>query len=259
MKISVIMPALNEEKNIAAAMTNTLRAFDDFKFDGELIVVNDGSSDGTAQKVKEHALRDSRIRMIEHPKPHGIGASFWDGVDNSKGDAVMVIPGDNENNPWEMFRYASLLQHVDLVIPFLFNKETRSLFRIVLSATYRSIINTTFRVNLNYTNGTVLYRRSILTQIKSRSYGFFYQTDILIRVIKAGYLFAEVPYRINIREAGVSKAVTFPSLFRVMKGYLRLLRDFYFTDRVDNQIEFTRDSSTERRTSELRAEKHAQL
>jgi len=230
--LSVIMPALNEEKNILLATKNVLDAFDDFKITGEIIVINDGSTDGTENLVTDLMKSESRVRMVKHDSPKGIGVSFWDGVDHAEGEAVIMMPGDNENDSWEIFRYYRLLEQVDIVIPFVFNKEVRSIFRNALSFVYRLIINTTFLVNFNYTNGTVLYRKSILKELDYRSSGFFFQTDILIRIVKKGYLFAEVPYRLGVRKEGISRAVSFPSLLKVMKGYMRLLNDFYRTKKT---------------------------
>ncbi|OGW53582.1 MAG: hypothetical protein A2Y81_05905 [Nitrospirae bacterium RBG_13_43_8] len=221
------MPALNEERNILSAINNTLDALDHFDIDGEICVVNDGSTDKTEDLLNEIIRKHTRVKMIKHDVPQGIGASFWDGVDNAIGNIVVMIPGDNENDPMEIFRYTPLLEHVDIVVPFIFNREVRSIFRNALSFIYRFIINTTFVVNFNYTNGTVLYRKSILKDIGHRSESFFFQTDILIRTVKKGYLFAEVPYRLDLRKEGVSKAVSFPSLLKVAQGYLRLARDYY--------------------------------
>jgi len=228
--ISIIIPALNEEKNILLTIDNTLAAFKEFGINGEVIVVNDGSRDSTPLLVKKRIEEnsDTLIRMITHDRPKGIGVSFWDGVDNANGDFVVMIPGDNENDPREILRYYRLLEHVDIVIPFIFNKEVRSFFRNTLSFIYRFIINTTFFVNFNYTNGTILYRKSALKELNYRSKGFFFQTDVLIRLVKRGYLFAEVPCRLNSREGGVSKAITFSSLACVIKEYLHLVKDYYF-------------------------------
>ncbi len=248
-EISVVMPALNEERNIAAAMSNTLRALDESGLSGELVVINDGSRDRTPQIVREQAAKDPRVRLLEHDSPRGIGASFWDGVEAAGGGAVVMLPGDNENDPWEIFRYFPLLSHVDIVIPFVFNKQARSLARNALSFLYRFIINTTFLVNFNYTNGTVIYRRSLLKGLKHRSTGFFFQTDILVRAVKAGYLFAEVPYRLGARSSGVSKAVSFPSFAQVVKGYLRLLRDMRASGDGGQGI-FPEDSQTAARRGE---------
>lgn len=252
MKFTVVMPALNEAENIEKAVSNNLSAFTDLQIDGEVIVVNDGSTDQTRTIVESMMKTAKNVRLINHQTPQGIGAAFWEGVDAATGDAIVMLPGDNENDPWEIFRYARLLSHVDIVIPFLFDKGTRSLFRNALSLVYRFIINTSFGVYFNYTNGTVIYRTSMLRELKYRSSGFFFQTDILIRTVKRGYLFAEVPYRINQRAGGVSKAVSFPSLMQVIRGYIRLIRDMYVKNKMHPEdASFTRDSlSAERYASQ---------
>lgn len=242
--LTVVMPSLNEERNIVAAVENTLKAFEDFNIKGEIIIINDGSSDNTENLANDIIFKNPHVRMLKHETPKGIGASFWDGVDNAYGDIIVMLPGDNENDPVEIFRYYRLLEHVDIVIPFVYNRELRSLFRNMLSYLYRFIINATFWVNFNYTNGTILYRKSILKELDYRSGSFFFQTDILIRTVKKGYLFAEVPYRIDLRKDGISKAVTFPSLLKVMRGYLRLVRDQYFRHNHKDNISFTQDSLT---------------
>lgn len=244
MEISVIITALNEEESISAAVNNVLKSFEDYKINGEVIVVNDGSTDKTEDLVNAIMGKNSRVRTIKHQTPKGVGASFWEGVDRAEGRIVVWIPGDNENDPWEIFRYYKLLEHVDIVIPFIFNKEVRSLFRNALSYIYRLIVNTTFLVNFNYSNGTVLYRKSLLKELDYRSDGFFFQTDILIRTVKKGYLFAEVPYRLGLRKEGISKAITFPSLRQVVKGYLRLVKGHYFTKDKKVKYRYADDSLT---------------
>ena len=246
--LSIIMPALNEEENIQAAIRNSLQSLDDFGVEGEIVAINDGSTDRTEELINGFIQKDSRVRIINHKHPHGIGASFWEGVDHANGKYVVMLPGDNENDPWEILRYHRLFDSVDIIIPFVFNKEARSLFRNALSFIYRFIINTTFLVYFNYTNGTVLYRKSLLKELELRSDGFFFQTDILIRLTKQGYLFAEVPYRLGIRKSDVSKAVTFPSLMQVIKGYLRLTLDIY-RNKKNGELSYCKDSITFERKS----------
>jgi glycosyltransferase involved in cell wall biosynthesis len=226
-EFSIIMPALNEEKNIGFAILNSLESIDQFGLSGELIVINDGSTDNTAALIKSYMERDPRVRLIIHPQPMGVGASFWDGVEQARGKFVVMLPGDNENDPMEILRYHALLESVDIVIPFVFNKEVRSPFRNSISFIYQFIINTTFFVNFNYTNGTVLYRKALLDELEFRSASFFFQTDILVRLAKRNYLYAEVPYCLGSRSQWVSKAVSLSSLLKVIRGYLRLLLDIY--------------------------------
>lgn len=248
--ISVIMPALNEEKNIISAITNALASFKDFNVAGEVIVINDGSLDGTGDLVQELMKKDNRVRMIKHKIPEGVGASFWDGVDNASGDIVVALPGDNENEPGEIFRYLKLLEDVDMVVPFVYNKRARTLFRNILTFVLMAILNATFRVYFKYTSGTVLFRKSILDDMDYRCRSFFLGTDILVRLAKRGYLYAEVPYRIGTRNTGKSKAVTLSNSLQVIREYFRLAKDMYFAKKERlKRYKFSRDSVSLKRYS----------
>lgn len=229
-KLTIVMPALNEEMNISEAISDCLTALEECGIDGELIVINDGSADRTAGLMEEKRLiHKDRIRVIDHDRPEGVGACFWDGVDNATGEYVLMIPADNENDCREILQYMKLLDDVDMVVPFVCNKETRSIFRNLLSHVYRLIINTTFNTRFNYTNGTVLYRTSALKDTGNRSRNFFFQTDILIRLTKKGYLSAEVPCRLRQRHSGRSKALGCRSFLNVTRDYFKLARDIYGT------------------------------
>ena len=225
--LTVVMPALNEEANIEAAVRATLNAFDRMGIKGELVVVDDGSTDQTGQRVRQLMAGEERLRLIRHEKPWGVGASFWDGVGQAQGEFLCWLPGDNENDPEEILRYFGLLEHVDFIVPFVYNKAVRSRLRNAISFLFRTIVNTSFAVNFNYTNGTVMYRRQVLEELNYHCTSFLFTTDILVRLSRRGYLFAEVPYCLRQRSAGRSRALTFRSLTRVMLGYLRLFYDSY--------------------------------
>lgn len=227
-QVTVVMPALNEEQNIQAAIVATLDAFDQHRLTGELLVIDDGSTDRTGKAAAEFQTRDPRVRVVRHETPQGIGASFWDGVAQARGEAVCMIPGDNENEPGEILRHYPLLAQVDIVVPYLADRPMRSLPRRLLSRTFLWIIRLTFGVSFRYTNGTVLYRTRALEAIEQHSPGFFFQTDILVRMAKMGYLHAQVPYRALRRTGGASKAITWRALRGVIAGYARLLRDRWF-------------------------------
>lgn len=220
--ISVVMPALNEEQNICRAVCNALSAFQRVGCEGEVIIVNDGSTDGTASLVQKLMKDHSNVRMIEHSEPMGIGKSFWDGVQNAEREIVTMLPGDAENDGYEILRYLPLTDHVDIVVPFVFNSGQRSMARQMISGLYRNVINLFFGTSLNYMNGTVLYRRHIFKEIQLKSPGFFYQTELLIKCIRAGYLYSEVPYGLMQREKGKSKAVSLKSLGRLVIDFISL-------------------------------------
>lgn len=229
--LSIIMPALNEEENISRAVRDTLEAFSEYGLKGEIIVVNDGSTDETAKIVDELSGSEPvhLVRMVHHITPQGLGMAFRDGAMEARGDVVAFMPGDGENDPGEIMRYFSLMDQVDMVVPFVYNKEVRPKSRNLISTVFRMIVNLTFGVNFNYTNGTVLYRRVILAFSPNQSRGFFFQTENVVRAVWSGYLFAEVPYRLEVRSGGESKAISWKSLMEVIRNYLFLAKEIYFS------------------------------
>lgn len=229
LQISVVMPGLNEEENVALAIDSVIASFKTFALRGELIVVDDGSTDGSTEIIRRKCGEyKGLVRMIRHETPHGIGASFWDGVDCAAGKGVVMLPADNENDPDQILRYINLLEYVDMVVPFVVNNGVRAFVRRVLSRFFTRIINATFGTSFHYTNGTVIYRRAVLQTVPYRVNNFFFQTDILVHLAKRKYLFAEVPYLLNKRAGGASKAVSLKSLCTILRGYLRLVIDIYF-------------------------------
>jgi dolichol-phosphate mannosyltransferase len=220
--LSIVMPALNEEDNIGEAVKTSFQSLKKWGIDGEVIVIDDGSSDNTHSIVVEMMQNYDNLRMITHQRPMGLGYSFFDGIKNSGKDIVVLLPGDNEVDPDYTLSFFYLLNHVDIIVPFFYNVEVRDRIRRLISSTYRFIINMSFGINLNYTNGTVFYRRCILQDIELKSTGFFYQAELLIKLIRKGYLFAEVPNFLLTRVGGTSKATTLKSLWRVIRDYLNL-------------------------------------
>jgi glycosyltransferase involved in cell wall biosynthesis len=228
LQISVVMPGLNEQENIALAIDSAIAAFKELGIRAELVVIDDGSTDGTTEimrcKCSEYA---GLVRMIRHETPKGIGASFWDGVDHAVGQAVVLLPADNEIDPRQILRYLSLIEQVDMVVPFAVNPRVRPAGRRILSRIFTCIINATFATSFHYTNGTVIYRRAILLTAPYRVNDFFFQTDILVHLAQKKYLFAEVPYLLHQRTGGSSKALSLKSLCTVARGYVRLAIDIY--------------------------------
>jgi hypothetical protein len=159
-----------------------------------------------------------------------------------------MIPGDNENNPLEIFRYFELRKDVDIIIPFVVNRNTRSLTRRLISSTYRFINNLFFGLTLNYMNGTVIYNSKIIKSIEISSAGFFYQTEILIKLIRQGYLYAEVPQILEERLYGSSKAISFKSLVNVSTSFVILFVDIHILRKSGYVASyFLKNSASEKR------------
>lgn len=223
------MPVLNEEDAISGTVANVLAGFHRFALNGELVIVNDGSSDRTAEIAKGLAAQHECLKVIHHATNGGIGSAFRDGVKVATGDLVVYIPGDGENDAAEIFRYIPLMETVDVVIPYSTNPEIRPWRRRFISSFYHLIMTRTFSLQIKYMNGNVIYRRAILEGIPFRSNGFFYQAELLIKVLRRRYLYAEVPYQQKVRLGGRSKSVNFSGLLIVVRGYLGMVKELYLS------------------------------
>lgn len=248
-KITVIMPALNEELCLAAGVANVLEGFERYAIRGELLIVNDGSSDRTAQIAEELACLHDCINVLHHQTPQGIGSSFMDGVGCAKGEMVVYVPGDGENDAAEILRYLPLMDHVDIVVPFVVNRGVRPWHRRLLSTTFHNIVSFTSSLSLKYMNGNVIYRKSILDGLKLKSCGFFYQAELLLKTIGSGYLYAEVPYIQLRRIGGSSKSTTLSSLFEVASAYCSTMLDVYSVKKWS--VKIVSDSVTARRLRDM--------
>ncbi|OQX81022.1 MAG: hypothetical protein B6D56_03635 [Candidatus Omnitrophica bacterium 4484_70.1] len=227
--ISVIMPALNEGENIEKAVKDVLDTFTRLGIEGEVVIVDDGSRDNTFAKAKKFlSSSQGKVKILTHSIPQGIGASFWDGVKEASGETVVMLPGDGENDAYEILKYLELTNYVDIIVPYITNKNIRSPIRNFLSSLFLLIINISFGLWLNYTNGTVIYKKQVLESLCHKEKGFFYQVEVLVKAIKKGYTFAEVPCKLAKREGGISKAVSLATFADILRGYLRLIKEIYF-------------------------------
>ncbi len=203
--ISVIIPALNEEKNVPDTVnmvTEHLKknGFDDF----EIILIDDGSKDRTGEIMDGLCAKDSRILKIRNNPNQGIGYCFRRGVLESSKNYVGYFPGDNETLSETMDNIFSQIGQKDIIIPYTANPQVRPFSRRILSLAYTAIFNIMFGANLKYFNGTCFFRRPLLENVAMSSNGPSFMMEILVQLLKiknASYI--EVP--MYIREQGYGK------------------------------------------------------
>jgi len=229
--LTVVVPALNEEKNLRSAverLTNVLRTK---VSDWEILIVNDGSLDRTGAIADSLAQHEPRISVVHHPRRQGLGACWKDGVRRATKDAIVWFPGDGENDPDELVKYLFLLDHVDLVVPYITNRGVRPWHRRFLSKCFLWVINLSFGTMLSYLTGNVLYRREVFDVITPEANGFFTLVECPIKAVHAGFTYAQVPERLGQRMHGRSTILTLRSIATIVREYLRLLAAIYVGDR----------------------------
>ena len=114
--VSVVVPLYNEEGNLAPLIEALLPVLNKFGRDCELLIVNDGSTDRTGPLATELSKRDGRIRVIHLRGNAGQTAAMMAGFDNARGDVIVPIDGDLQNDPADIPHLVEMLdQGFDVV------------------------------------------------------------------------------------------------------------------------------------------------
>lgn len=240
--LSVIIPALNEEGNLAAAVETVLSAIGNRFADYELLIFDDGSRDRTGQVADELASTNPHIRVIHNPRNRGFGYNYERGVELAKMEYVTMFPGDNEIPREGITVILDAIGSAEIVVPYISTPHIRSWSRRLLSATFIALVNTMFGLRLRYFNGPCALPRTLLLSVPLRTHGFAYMATILVRLIRSGHSYVEVPMPLQARQRGRSKAFRLKNIASVLGSLAGLFWEVWIKDRhkyvgADQRIE----------------------
>jgi len=110
MRLSIVIPAYNEERRIGRTLSRVIDYVNRNSIDAEIIVVDDGSTDGTAKLVEDISAKDRRVKIIQNGKNRGKGFSVRNGVRHSSGDYILFTDADNSTPIQEVRKLLSCLE-----------------------------------------------------------------------------------------------------------------------------------------------------
>lgn len=219
--ISVLVPVLNEKEGLEPTVAQLIRILKADVQDFEIIIVDDGSTDGTELAAERLARTDPRIRVFHNPRNNGLGYSYLRGVREARKSHFVYIPGDNT---WPEASIAEIFRHLgkaDVVTSYATNPEVRGLCRRVVSALYTRVLNCFFGFRMSYYNGLTIYPIGFLRTKSATTDGFGFQAETLLKALYGGLSVVEVGVPIDERAAGKSKAVTMRNILSVIKMAVR--------------------------------------
>jgi len=220
MKISIIIPAYNEEENIG----ELLKRIKNLAFEAEIIVIDDASSDHT----REIALKEG-VRVISHPYQMGNGAAIKTGIRNAKGEILVFIDADLQHPPEAIPEILEKMKEFDMVIGARTAVSKVSLFRTFGNFILKKIAEYLSQQKiLDLTSGFRAIKRDIALEfIHLLPNGFSYPTTLTLALLKSGYFVGYVPVdSIKKRERGKSKISPFKNGFEFIILIMRLIMLF---------------------------------
>ena len=166
--ISIIIPVFNESESIGFLLDEVINVMSFHKFNFELIVVNDGSIDNTHQVLKQLTLKIKELSVISLRKNYGQTAAMSAGFDNSKGDIVITLDGDLQNDPNDIPTLISEINNgYDLVCGWRFDRKDKLINRKIPSKIANKLIGHVTGLKLHdYGCSLKAFRKEIIDDIK---------------------------------------------------------------------------------------------
>jgi len=224
-RVWVVLPAFNEEPSLAALFERIEESMDEARLDYRVILVDDGSSDGTVAVAESFADRMG-LHIVRHPENEGLGASIRDGLLTAcqaadPKDVLITLDADNTHTPELILRMVRMVREGhDVVIASRYQPGSRvrgvPAARVLLSLAASLLLRVVFPIKgvKDYTSGYRAYRAAVLQEAVERSgtewfsqEGFQVMVDILLKLSRdRSLIFGEAPMilRYDMKE-GVSK------------------------------------------------------
>jgi dolichol-phosphate mannosyltransferase len=212
MKLSVVMPAQNEEGSVGATVEGVVAVLEREEIDYEVVVVDDGSEDGTAAAVEAIGAANPRVRCHPSHYEKGFGMAIRAGLDVFAGDAVAIVMADASDGPEDLVKYHRLLEDgwdCAFGSRFMMGAKVHDYPR--LKYTINRLANWFIRVLFRHgyndtTNAFKGYRREVIETIQPLlSKHFNLTVEMPLKAIVRGHSYAVIPTDWTNRTSGVPK------------------------------------------------------
>ncbi|HVW81542.1 MAG TPA: glycosyltransferase family 2 protein [Mycobacteriales bacterium] len=221
-QLSIVLPAYNEEANIEAAVSRATDVASRHTTDHEVIVVDDGSSDRTAEIVQRLAATDPRIKLVQHETNQGYGGALKSGFLAAKMDLVFFTDSDNQFDLDELGVFIDLIQSVDVVAGYRI-KRRDPFFRRVNAKAWNYLVRALFYVPVRDIDCAFkLFRREVFDGLELNSVGAMVNTELMVKLGRSGYRVVEVGVQHFPRTAGKPQGADIKVIFRAFSELRRM-------------------------------------
>ena len=222
--LSVVVMAYNEEENLPhllEALTAYLDAHPRVRA-WEVVVVDDGSTDGTAGVVEEWSGRFEGVRLVRHPHNMGMGAAIRTGYGHARCDFVTQLPADFQVPPDTFDLFLPHVPDCDIVLSVYENRGEGPTRRL-LAAGYRAVAGLLLGQRADYT-GTMMFRRELVDRITITADSFVANLEFPLAALDLEAKMQLVTFTPSPRRAGESKVANSRRILFVFKDILALRR-----------------------------------
>ncbi|NWG18489.1 MAG: glycosyltransferase family 2 protein [Chloroflexi bacterium] len=239
-KVSLVIPAYNEAEGVmqTADAVRSVVAYLRKKYDVEVVFVNDGSKDNTAELLQAEFADDPTVRVVSHERNRGLGAAIRTGFQHATGDVIITTDFDGTYPFSTIPQLLSklIVERVDIVTASPYHPQGhvegvpryRLLFSFGASLLYRILVS--WRLH-TWTALYRAYRRHVVESVSFESDDFLAGTELLVKACRAGYTVSEFPTTLHVRTFGQSSIRIARVTMSHLKFQTRLLKSTLFGSR----------------------------
>lgn len=203
--LSVLVMAYNEAENIQPVVHELVDALRDLGASWELVIINDGSTDGTAERADALAAALPGVRVLHHAANQGLGGVYRSGFAAARGDYLTFFPADGEFPAAILAQFLPLMAQADMVLGYLDQPDLPAAARVLAwgeRLLYRLLFGSLPRFQ-----GVLMFRRTLLEAIPLTSTGRAWTVlmELILRAHRRGYRLISVPTALRPRLSGESK------------------------------------------------------
>ena len=222
--ISVVIPAYNEGPNLGLVLGDTNNILQKMGFPYEIIVVNDGSQDNTADVARKYG-----VILINHEENMGKGTALINGFRKAKGDIIVTMDADGSHRAEDIpFLIFPMLNggSVEAILGSRFvdekgRRSTSSLHLIGNRIINFLILMSTGRYISDSQCGFRAFKKNALGKIALHSSGFDIESEMTIKMLKNGFTVMEIPIRCDPRKNGFTRISSFKDGFNIVKTIIK--------------------------------------
>lgn len=222
--LSVFFPCYNEEYNIKKIVDSADDFLPSIACDYEIIVVDDGSEDETANVVRSLLKEKPHVRLISHETNRGYGAALRSGFRNSTKDYIFFTDGDNQFDIRDLTHFLPWIREFDIIAGYRIKRQD-NFMRTINAWCFQNFVRLLFGLRIRDLNCAFkLFKREVIENVAMASEGAFINAEILVGAMRKGYTIKEIgvahyPRKWGTRTGANMKVIlkAFYELFKLRK------------------------------------------
>lgn len=217
MRLTVAVLAYNEEGTLEGIVRQVVTVCGRLHIGYEVIVIDDGSTDGTAAIAGALAAELPQVRHLRHVRNQGSGMAIRSGIAAARGECIIYVPADGQFDVGEIGHFLQAAEHADIVVGARESRSDYTLFRLASSRTFLALVKLLFGTDVRDVNWVHLWHRRVFERVSVRSRGVFLLEEILVRGERQSLTVAEVDSAYRPRAGGAATGGNPWTILRTIK------------------------------------------